>query len=163
MILFDNILDYIKKYLKHFGFYPREVLAAQIHCTIVNSGALKSIGNKTPSQATWQSICNVKSCKFGRAKRNRRQDSSSQNRILSESYQNKTQGNKRKLDCHHCIVLNLVKLAEVALLCPILNFFESFSARLLKTVFQNLSIIFKQISFINQTNDSRKILNLNLV
>lgn len=56
------------------------------------------------------------------------------------------------------LVLNLFKLAGVKLLRPIINFYMSFSARLLKTVFQNLSYIFRQIEIIKQTDDSRYIL-----
>ena len=60
------------------------------------------------------------------------------------------------------LVLNLVKLAGVKLLRPIINFYMSFSARLLKTVFQNLSYIFRQIEITKQTNDSRQILYINV-
>jgi hypothetical protein len=42
------------------------------------------------------------------------------------------------------LVLNLVKLAGVVLLYPFIKYL-SFSARLLKTTFQNLSYILKQI------------------
>ena len=54
------------------------------------------------------------------------------------------------------LVLNLVKLAGVALLYPLLNFCQSFSARLLKIHFKNLLIFLKQI------DDSRQIIYLNV-
>ena len=60
------------------------------------------------------------------------------------------------------LVLNLVKLAVVVFLYPIINLYQSFSARLLKTYFQNLSTFSQQISFIKQTDDYRQILYRNV-
>ena len=40
------MMDYIEKFRKRFGCYPREVLADQIYCTRVNRAALKELGIK---------------------------------------------------------------------------------------------------------------------
>ena len=159
----SHMLDYIEKYRKRFGFYPGEVLADQIYCTRVNRAALKALGIKLLAKPLGRPSAmsnhvspgerNPIEGKLGQAK-----TGYGLNRIKA-----RLRGTSESWIATIVLVLNLVKLAGVALLCPILNFFESFSARLLKTVFQNLSIIFKQISFINQTNYSRKILNLNFV
>jgi len=38
-----HMMDYVEKYRKRFGFYPREVLADQIYCTRENRKALKGL------------------------------------------------------------------------------------------------------------------------
>jgi len=60
------------------------------------------------------------------------------------------------------LVLNLVKLAGVALLCSIVNFIRSFSARLLESFFQSQWNIFKLKYLSNQTDDPRQILYVNV-
>lgn len=40
------MMDYVQKYKRRFGFYPREVLADQIYCTRINRAALKELGIK---------------------------------------------------------------------------------------------------------------------
>jgi len=42
----SHMMDYVEKYRKRFGFYPREVLADQIYCTRTNRAALKEKGIK---------------------------------------------------------------------------------------------------------------------
>ena len=42
----SHMMDYVEKYRKRFGFYPREVLADQIYCTRINRAALKEKGIK---------------------------------------------------------------------------------------------------------------------
>lgn len=42
----SHMMDYVERYRKRFGFYPREVLADQIYCTRANRAALKERGIK---------------------------------------------------------------------------------------------------------------------
>ena len=42
----SHMMDYVEKYRKRFGFYPREVLADQIYCTRINRATLKEKGIK---------------------------------------------------------------------------------------------------------------------
>jgi transposase, IS5 family len=157
----SHMMDYIQKYRKRFGCYPREVLADQIYCTRVNRAVLKELGIKLLAKPLGRPSAlsihvspgerNPIEGKFGQAK-----TGYGLNRIKA-----RLKGTSESWIATIVLVLNLVKLAGVALLYPILNFFVSFSARLLKTVFQNLSVFFKQISFINQTDDTRQILYLN--
>jgi hypothetical protein len=60
------------------------------------------------------------------------------------------------------LVLNLVKLAGVALLYPFVKYWLSFSARLLKNTFQNLRNICNQIYSLNQIDYSYRVLNINV-
>ena len=158
----SHMLDYIEKYRKRFGCYPREVLADQIYCTRVNRAALKELGIKLLAKPLGRPSAlsihvspgerNPIEGKFGQAK-----TGYGLNRIKA-----RLKGTSESWIATIVLVLNLVKLAGVALLYPIINFYQSFSARLLKTYFRNLSKFFKRISFINQTDDSRLILCLNI-
>ena len=158
----SHMLDYIEKYRKRFGCYPREVLADQIYCTRVNRAALKELGIKLLAKPLGRPSAlsihvspgerNPIEGKFGQAK-----TGYGLNRIKA-----RLKGTSESWIATIVLVLNLVKLAGVALLYPIINFYQSFSARLLKTYFRNLSKFFKRISFINQTDDSRLILCLNV-
>ena len=40
----NHMMDYIQKYRKRFGCYPREVLADKIYCTRANRAVLKELG-----------------------------------------------------------------------------------------------------------------------
>ena len=60
------------------------------------------------------------------------------------------------------LMLNLVKLTGVALLNPYVKYWLSFSARLLKTSFQNLRCIFNRISYFNQIHYSRQFFIINV-
>ena len=42
----SHMMEYIEKYRKRFGCYPREVLADKIYCTRINRANLKSLGIK---------------------------------------------------------------------------------------------------------------------
>lgn len=158
----SHMMDYIEKYRKRFGCYPREVLADQIYCTRVNRAALKELGIKLlakplgrPSAMTIHvspGERNPIEGKFGQAK-----TAYGLNRIKA-----RLKGTSESWIATIVLVLNLVKLAGVVLLYPIINLYQSFSARLLKTYFRNLSTFSKQISFIKQTDDSRQILYVNV-
>ena len=154
----SQLLDYIEMYRKRFGFYPREVLADQIYCTRVNRAALKELGIKLLAKPLGRPSAlsihvspgerNPIEGKFGQAK-----TGYGLNRIKARLKQT-----SESWIATIVLVLNLVKLAGVALLCAILDNCRSFSARLLKTVSLNLSNIFKQIFFINQTDVARHVL-----
>ena len=154
----SQILDYIEMYRKRFGFYPREVLADQIYCTRVNRAALKELGIKLLAKPLGRPSAlsihvspgerNPIEGKFGQAK-----TGYGLNRIKA-----RLQETRESWIATIILVLNLVKLAGVALLCAILDICRSFSARLLKTESLNLSNIFKQIFFIYQADDPRHVL-----
>ena len=154
------MIDYIEKYRKRFGCYPREVLADQIYCTRVNRAALKELGIKLLAKPLGRPSAmsihvspgerNPIEGKFGQAK-----TGYGLNRIKA-----RLKGTSESWIATIVLVLNLVKLAGVALLYPILNFTQSFSAHLLKTDLRNLSIFSRQISFIKQTDDSHRSLYL---
>ena len=158
----SHMLDYIEKYRKRFGCYPREVLADQIYCTRGNRAALKELGIKLLAKPLGRPSAlsihvspgerNPIEGKFGQAK-----TGYGLNRIKA-----RLKGTSESWIASIILVLNLVKLAGVKLLRQIVSFWLSFSARLLKTVFQNQSIIFKQIAITKQTDDSRQIIYLNV-
>lgn len=159
----SHILEYVQKYRKRFGCYPREILADQIYCTRVNRAALKELGIKPLAKPLGRPSArsihvspgerNPIEGKFGQAK-----TGYGLNRIKA-----RLKGTSESWIASIILELNLVKLAGVKLLRPIINFYMSFSAHMLKTVFQNLSYIFRQIEIIKQTDDSRQILYINLV
>jgi len=150
----SHMMDYIEKYLKRFGCYPREVLADQIYCTRVNRAALKEKGIKLLAKPLGRPSAvkihlspgerNPIEGKFGQAKTAYGLD-----RIKA-----RLQGTSESWIATIILVLNLVKLAGVALPCvrPKLSF--GFSARLLK----NIMIDFYQ-AILNQYQLWNKILN----
>ena len=157
----SHMLSYIESYRKRFGCYPREVLADQIYCTRANRAALKELEIKLlakplgrPSAMTIHvspGERNPIEGKFGQAK-----TGYGLNRIKA-----RLKGTSECWIACIILVLNLVKLAGVVLLCLILKFCRSFSARLLKPICQNLLYISKQIEIIIYTADSRRIRYLN--
>ena len=136
--------------------YNKTVITFQIYCTRVNPAALKGLGIKLTAKPLGRPSAlsihvsagerNPIEGKFGQAK-----TGYGLNRIKA-----RLQETSESWIATIILVLNLVKLAGVVLLCKIVNFW-SFSARLLKMVFQNISYIFRQI------DDSRQILYLNAV
>lgn len=156
----SHMIDYIEKYRKRFGCYPREVLADQIYCTRVNRAALKELGikllDKSLGRPSAMSIHvspgerNPIVGKFGQAKTG----------YGLNCIKARLKGTSESWIATIVLVVNLIKLAGVVLLYPILNFFRSFSAHLLKTDLRNLSIFSRQISFIKQTDDSHRSLYL---
>jgi len=156
----SHMMDYIEKYRKRFGCYPREVLADQIYCTRVNRAALKELGIRLLAKPLGRPSAlsihvspgerNPIEGKFGQAK-----TGYGLNRIKA-----RLKGTSESWIATIVLVLNLVKLAGVVLLYPIIKFYQSFSARLLKTYFRNLSKFLKQIYFLKQIDDSRQILCL---
>ena len=153
------MMDYIEKYRKRFSCYPSEVLADQIYCTRVNRAALKELGIKLlakplgrPSAMTIHvspGERNPIEGKFGQAK-----TAYGLNRIKA-----RLKGTSESWIATIILVLNLVKLAGVALLRPITNLFTSFSARLFIPMNSYILRYFQHISFRDQIYDSRSICN----
>lgn len=157
----SHMMDYIEKFRKRFGCYPREVLADQIYCTRVNRAALKELGIKLLAKPLGRPSAvsihlspgerNPIEGKFGQAKTAYGLD-----RIKA-----RLQGTSESWIATIFLVLNLVKLAGVVLLYPFVKYWLSFSARLLKNTIQNLLNIFNQISSFNQIDYSRQFLYIN--
>jgi transposase, IS5 family len=158
----SHMMDYLEKYRKRFGCYPREVLADQIYCTRANRAALKQLGirllAKPLGRPSAMSIHvspgerNPIEGKFGQAK-----TGYGLNRIKA-----RLKGTSESWIATIVLVLNLVKLAGVALLFPILNVERRFSARLLNA-FQNILYgLLIQTSSGWKTNNADQILYLNL-
>lgn len=131
----SHMMEYIEKYRMRFGFYPQEVLADQIYCNRLNRAALKEKGIKLLAKPLGRPSAVQKHVspgernpiegKFGQAK-----TAYGLNRIkarlpdTSESW----------IACI-ILVLNLVKLAGVALPSLIFKIPVSFSARWIKIAF----------------------------
>jgi IS5 family transposase len=122
----SHMLDYVEKYRKRFVCYPREGLADQIYCTRVNRAALKELGIKLlakplgkPSAMTIHvspGERNPIEGKFGQAK-----IVYGLNRIKA-----RLKRTSESWIATIVLVLNLVKLAGVVLLYPIINLYQSF-------------------------------------
>ncbi len=132
----------------------------QIYCTRANRAALKELGIKLLAKPLGRPSAlsihvspgerNPIEGKFGQAK-----TGYGLNRIKA-----RLKGTSESWIASIILVLNLVKLAGVVLLCKIVNFW-SFSARLLKLVWENLYRFLRQIYFLNHPDHSRQILYLN--
>jgi hypothetical protein len=160
----SHMMDYVEKYRKRFGCYPRELLADQIYCTRVNRAWLKEKGIKLKAKPLGRPSAvqihvspgerNPVEGKFGQAK-----TAYGLNRIRA-----RLQNTSESWIASIILVLNLVKLAGAALLCLIEKWVLSFSARLLiefKNVFQQniwgepeLSL---EIAYCNGTNKTNKV------
>lgn len=157
----NHMMEYVQKYHKRFGYYPREVLADQIYCTRANRAGLKALGIKLIAKPLGRPSAmsihvspgerNPIEGKIGQAK-----TGYGLNRIKA-----RLKGTSESWIATIILVLNLVKLAGVALLYPIL-YCLSFSARLLKLVWKNQSRFLEQIFFLNHPDDSRQILLVNV-
>lgn len=145
----SHIMDYVEKYNQRFGCYPREVLADQIYCTRVNRAALKEKNIKLLSKPLGRPSAvqihvspgerNPIEGKFGQAK-----TGYGLNRIKA-----RLRETSESWIASIFLVLNLVKLAGVALPCLITKFFNNFSAKLLwnfKTRFCYKYFYFEKLS-----------------
>ena len=155
----SHIMDYIEKYSKRFGCYPREVLADQIYCSRVNRAALKEKGIKLLAKPLGRPSAvkihlspgerNPIEGKFGQAKTAYGLD-----RIKA-----RLQGTSESWIATIILVLNLVKLAGVKLPCALLKLCFSFSARLLKKIMNGLNQdIFNQYMYWYKIMNSRQVL-----
>ena len=126
----SHMMDYVEKYRNRFGCYPRELLADQIYCTRANRAWLKERGimlkakplGRPPAVPNHVSPGerNPVEGKFGQAK-----TGYGLNRIRA-----RLQNTSESWIASIILVLNLVKLAGVALHCLIGKWVVSFSARL---------------------------------
>jgi len=133
----SHMMDYVDKFKSRFGHYPRELLADQIYCTRANRAALKDLGIKLLAKPLGRPSAvqhhvspgerNPIEGKFGQAK-----TAYGLNRIKARL----TSTSESWIACI-ILVLNLVKLAGVALPCLIVKMINSFSARM-KIVLLNL-------------------------
>jgi IS5 family transposase len=127
----SHMKDYLEKYRDRFGFYPKEVLADQIYCTRPNRALLKEKGIRLKAKPLGRPSAvsnhvspgerNPVEGKFGQAK-----TAYGLNRIKT-----RLQNTSESWIASIILVLNLVKLAGVALLCLIEKWVVSFSARVL--------------------------------
>jgi hypothetical protein len=129
----SHMMDYVEQYKKRFGCYPRELLADQIYCTRANRAALKEKGIKLLAKPLGRPSAvpihvspgerNPIEGKFGQAK-----TGYGLNRIKA-----RLRDTSESWIASIILVLNLVKLAGVALLCISVKFIDdltaSFSAR----------------------------------
>jgi hypothetical protein len=123
-----HLMKYIEKYKKRFGFYPREVLADQIYCTRANRAALKEKNIKLLGKPLGRPSAvqihvspgerNPIEGKFGQAK-----TGYGLNRIKA-----RLKGTSEVWIACIILVLNLVKLAGVALQDLLMEINASFSA-----------------------------------
>ena len=130
----NHMMDYVEKYRRRFGFYPRELLADQIYCTRANRASLKEKGIKLLAKPLGRPAAvkdhlspgerNPIEGKFGQAKTGYGLD-----RIKA-----RLQGTSETWIACIILVLNLVKLAGVGIPCLLVNVVARFSARLSKKV-----------------------------
>jgi len=126
----SHMEEYVEKYRNRFGCYPREVLADTIYCTRDNRKMLKGKGIKLIAKPLGRPSAvsihvspgerNPIEGKFGQAK-----TGYGLNRIKA-----RLKNTSESWIAGIFLVLNLVKLAGMALPCIILNLMYSFSANL---------------------------------
>jgi hypothetical protein len=126
----SHMMEYVEKYHNRFGCYPRELLADQIYCTRANRAWLKEKGIRLKAKPLGRPSAvhnhvspgerNPVEGKFGQAK-----TGYGLNRIRA-----RLQNTSESWIASIILVLNLVKLAGVALHCLTQKWVVSFSARL---------------------------------
>lgn len=124
-----HMMDYVEKYHRRFGCYPRELLADQIYCTRANRAALKEKRIKLLAKPLGRPSAvqihvspgerNPIEGKFGQAK-----TAYGLNRIKA-----RLRGTSESWIASIILVLNLVKLAGAALPCFIVKLMPGFSAK----------------------------------
>jgi len=123
----SHMMDYVERYLKRFGFYPKEVLADQIYCTRANRAALKEKGIRLLAKPLGRPSAvsihlspgerNPIEGKFGQAK-----NGYGLNRIRA-----RLKGTSETWIASIILVLNLVKLAGLSILLLPRELAKSFS------------------------------------
>ena len=127
----SHMMDYVERYKKRFGFYPKEVLADQIYCTRSNRAALKEKRIKLIAKPLGRPSAvsihlspgerNPIEGKFGQAK-----TGYGLNRIRA-----RLKGTSETWIASIILVLNLVKLAGLGALSLMDRIVMSFSAMLM--------------------------------
>ena len=142
----EHMMDYVERYHARFGCYPRELLADKIYCTHTNRAALKEKGIKLLEKPLGRPSAVLKHVspgernpiegKFGQAKTTYGLDPiRTRLRETSESW----------IVCIF-LVLNLIKLAGVALTCLLLKMIMFFSAKAIeKSILRSTDEIYNQI------------------
>jgi hypothetical protein len=125
----SHMMDYIEKYKVRFGCYPSEVLADKIYCTRLNRSSLKEKGIKLLAKPLGRPSAlqnhvspgerNPIEGKFGQAK-----TGYGLNRIKA-----RLKTTSESWIASIILVLNLVKLAGVALLCLIIGITYGFTVK----------------------------------
>ncbi|MCX6221600.1 MAG: IS5 family transposase [Bacteroidia bacterium] len=128
----SHMMEYIEKYRNRFGFYPKEVLADQIYCNRINRAALKEKGIKLLAKPLGRPSAVQKHVspgernpiegKFGQAK-----TAYGLNRVKARLRET----SESWIACI-ILVLNLVKLAGVALPYLIVNLLSNLTAQVIK-------------------------------
>lgn len=141
----SHMMNYVEQYHKRFGCYPRELLADQIYCTRENRAALKEKGIKLLAKPLGRPSAvqihvspgerNPIEGKFGQAK-----TGYGLNRIKA-----RLKGTSEVWIACIFLVLNLVKLAGVALPCFFAKQYNSFSAKWLIKIEAHFGIYWKNI------------------
>jgi hypothetical protein len=126
----NHMMDYVERYRKRFGFYPKEVLADQIYCTRVNRAALKEKGIRLLAKPLGRPSAvaihlspgerNPIEGKFGQAK-----NAYGLNRIRA-----RLKGTSETWIASIILVLNLVKLAGLSILLLPVELAQRFSVNL---------------------------------
>jgi hypothetical protein len=152
----SHMMDYVERYRKRFGVYPREVLADQIYCTRANRAALKEKGIKLLAKPLGRPSAvsihlspgerNPIEGKFGQAK-----TGYGLNRIKA-----RLKGTSETWIASIILVLNLVKLAGAALPCWLFAKEKSFSAhRIMCAVIRRVHHFVNTQLFQHQISDSQ--------
>lgn len=156
----SHMMEYVEKYRNRLGCYPRELLADQIYCTRANRAWLKEKGIRLKAKPLGRPSAvhnhvspgerNPVEGKFGQAK-----TGYGLNRVRA-----RLQNTSESWIASIILVLNLVKLAGVALHCLIQKWVESFSARLrmelLSHFQQNLWFGFIPVSELSECTNTNK-------
>lgn len=141
-----HMMDYVERYRKRFGFYPKEILADQIYCTRSNRAALKEKRIKLLAKPLGRPPAvsihlspgerNPIEGKFGQAK-----TAYGLNRIRA-----RLKGTSETWIASIILVLNLVKLAGLSVLCLVGRMARGFSAMfmLLGTIAFGIDILSRQ-------------------
>ncbi len=141
-----HMMDYVERYRKRFGFYPKEVLADQIYCTRSNRVALKEKRIKLLAKPLGRPSAvsihlspgerNPIEGKFGQAK-----TAYGLNRIRA-----RLKGTSETWIASIILVLNLVKLAGLGVLCLLGKIVRGFSAILMLfgTIVFGMNILSRQ-------------------
>jgi len=153
----SHMMDYIEKYRTRFGFYPKEVLADQIYCNRANRAALKEKGIELMAKPLGRPSAVQKHVspgernpiegKFGQAK-----TAYGLNRVKA-----RLKETSQSWIASIILVLNLVKLAGVALLSLFFKKLVGLTAQRIKISLTRFAEIRKQLVNINEIFNSKQV------
>ena len=127
----SHMEQYLNKYLQRFGCYPKELLADKIYCTRENRRMLKEKGIKLKAKPLGRPIASALKIQLSPGERNPIEGKFGQAKTAYGLGCIKARLKQTSETWIACIflVLNLVKLAGLALLCQIISAVKSFSAQ----------------------------------